>query len=72
MRQQCSSTRSAAGRSVDCSGCTRPRSVGSRCWTVIPRGRLAMDDLEMIGEMSGVAVLDDSKPYRHYDVDHGL
>jgi len=31
-----------------------------------------MDDLEMIGEMSGVAVLDDSKPYRHYDVDHGL
>ncbi len=31
-----------------------------------------MDDLGVIGEMSGVAVHDGWKPYRHYDVDHGL
>jgi transposase len=36
------------------------------------RGRLAMDDLGVIGEMSGVAVHDGWKPYRHYDVDHAL
>lgn len=36
------------------------------------RGRLAMDDLGVIGEMSGVAIHDGWKPYRHYDVDHGL
>ena len=36
------------------------------------RGRLAMDDLGVIGAMSGVAVHDGWKPYRHYDVDHAL
>ena len=36
------------------------------------RGRVAMDDFGVIGEMSGVAVHDGWKPYRHYDVDHGL
>jgi transposase len=36
------------------------------------RGRVAMDDLGVIGAMSGVAVHDGWKPYRHYDVDHGL
>jgi len=36
------------------------------------RGRAAMDDLGVIGAMSGVAVHDGWKPYRHYDVDHAL
>jgi transposase len=36
------------------------------------RGRAAMDDLGVIGEMSGVAVHDGWKPYRHYDLDHAL
>jgi len=36
------------------------------------RGRAAMDDLAVIGHMSGVAVHDGWKPYRHYDVTHGL
>ena len=36
------------------------------------RGRLAMDDLGVIGQMTGVAVHDGWKPYRHYDVDHAL
>ena len=36
------------------------------------RGRLAMDDLGVIGAMTGVAVHDGWKPYRHYDVDHAL
>ena len=36
------------------------------------RGRLAMDDLGVIGGMSGVAVHDGWKPYRHYDIDHAL
>jgi transposase len=31
-----------------------------------------MDDLGVIGEMTGVAVHDGWKPYRHYDVDHAL
>jgi transposase len=31
-----------------------------------------MEDLGVIGEMSGVAVHDGWKPYRHYDVDHAL
>jgi hypothetical protein len=31
-----------------------------------------MDDLGVIGEMSGVAVHDGWKPYRHYDIDHAL
>ncbi len=34
------------------------------------RGRVAMDDLGVIGEMAGVAVHDSWKPYRRYDVDH--
>jgi transposase len=29
-----------------------------------------MDDLGVIGAMSGVAIHDRWKPYRHYDVDH--
>jgi transposase len=36
------------------------------------RGRVAMDDFGVIGEMTGVAVHDGWKPYRHYDVDHAL
>ena len=36
------------------------------------RGRIAMDDLGVIGAMSGVAVHDGWKSYRHYDVDHAL
>ena len=36
------------------------------------RGRLAMDDLGVLGAMSGVAIHDGWKPYRHYDVDHAL
>jgi transposase len=36
------------------------------------RGRVAMDDFRVIGEMSGVAIHDGWKPYRHYDVDHAL
>ena len=36
------------------------------------RGRAAMDDLEVIGAMSGVAIHDGWKPYRHYEVDHAL
>ncbi len=36
------------------------------------RGRVAMDALGVIGEMSGVAVHDGWKPYRHYEVDHAL
>ena len=36
------------------------------------RGRVAMDDLGVIGSMSGVAVHDGWKPYRHYDVEHAL
>ena len=36
------------------------------------RGRLAMDDLGVIGEMSGVAVHDGWRPYRHYGIDHAL
>ena len=31
-----------------------------------------MDDLGVIGAMTGVAVHDGWKPYRHYDVDHAL
>ncbi len=36
------------------------------------RGRAAMDDLGVIGAMTGVAVHDGWRPYRHYDVDHAL
>ena len=36
------------------------------------RGRLAMDDLGVIGAMTGVAVHDNWKPYRHYDIDHAF
>jgi len=36
------------------------------------RGRVAMDDFGVIAAMSGVAVHDGWKPYRHYDVDHAL
>lgn len=36
------------------------------------RGTLAMDDLGVIGEMTGVAVHDGWKPYRSYDVTHAL
>ena len=36
------------------------------------RGRIAMDDLGVLGAMSGVAVHDGWKSYRHYDVDHAL
>jgi transposase len=36
------------------------------------RGRLAMDDLGVIGAMTGVAVHDGWRPYRYYDVDHAL
>ena len=36
------------------------------------RGRLAMDDLGVLGAMSGVAVHDGWKSYRHYGVDHAL
>ena len=36
------------------------------------RGRIAMDDLGVIGEIAGVAVHDGWKPYRHYDVAHAL
>jgi len=36
------------------------------------RGRVAMDDLGVIGQMSGVAVHDGWRPYRHYEVDHAL
>jgi transposase len=36
------------------------------------RGRVAMDELGVNGKMSGVAVHDGRKPYRHYDVDHAL
>jgi len=36
------------------------------------RGRAAMDDLGVIGQMSGVALHDGWKPYRHYDVAHAL
>ena len=36
------------------------------------RGRVAMDDFGVIGEMSGVAVHDGWMSYRHYDVDHAL
>ncbi len=36
------------------------------------RGRSAMDDLGVIGEMSGVAVHDGWRPYRHYGIDHAL
>ena len=31
-----------------------------------------MDGLGVIGEMSGVAVHDSWKPYRHYDLEHAL
>jgi transposase len=36
------------------------------------RGKLALDDLGVIGAMSGVAVHDGWKPYRHFDVSHAL
>jgi transposase len=36
------------------------------------RGRVAMDELGVIAAMTGVAIHDGWKPYRHYDVDHGL
>ena len=36
------------------------------------RGRVAMDDFGVITGISGVAVHDGWKPYRHYDVDHAL
>lgn len=36
------------------------------------RGRAAMDDLGVIGQMSGVAVHDGWKPYRYSDVAHAL
>ena len=36
------------------------------------RGRAAMDDLGVIGAMTGVAIHDGWRPYRHYDVDHAL
>jgi transposase len=36
------------------------------------RGRVAMDDLGVIGAMTGVAIHDGWRPYRHYDVDHAL
>jgi transposase len=31
-----------------------------------------MDDLGVIGAMTGVAIHDGWRPYRHYDVDHAL
>jgi len=36
------------------------------------RGRAAMDDLGVIGQMMGIAHHDGWKPYRAYDVDHSL
>jgi transposase len=36
------------------------------------RGRVAMDAMGILGAMSGVAIHDGWKPYRHYDVTHGL
>ena len=36
------------------------------------RGRVAMDDLGVLGAMSGVAIHDGWKLYRHYDIDHAL
>jgi transposase len=36
------------------------------------RGRVAMDAMGILGAMSGVAIHDGWKPYRHYDVAHGL
>jgi len=36
------------------------------------RGRLAMDDLGVIGSMTGIAIHDGWKPYRSYDVVHAL
>jgi transposase len=36
------------------------------------RGCAAMDDFGVIAEMSGVAVHDGWKPYRHYKIDHAL
>ena len=36
------------------------------------RGTLAMDDLGVIGEMTGIAIHDGWKPYRSYDVAHAL
>jgi transposase len=51
-------------------------SASTRLLTLIDchpkRGRAAMDDLGVIGAMAGVAVHDGWKPYRHYDIDHGL
>ena len=36
------------------------------------RGRPAMDDMGVIAEMAGVAIHDGWKPYRSYEVTHGL
>jgi len=36
------------------------------------RGTLAMDDLGVIGEMTGIAIHDGWRPYRRYDVAHAL
>ena len=36
------------------------------------RGTLAMDDLGVIGEMTGIAIHDGWRPYRRYDVVHAL
>ena len=51
-------------------------SASSRLLTLLDchpkRGRAAMDDPGAIGVMSGVAIHDGWKPYRHYDVDHAL
>ena len=36
------------------------------------RGTLAMDDVGVIGEMTGIAIHDGWRPYRSYDVTHSL
>ncbi len=36
------------------------------------RGRVAMDAMGILRAMSGVAIHDGWKPYRHYDITHGL
>ncbi len=51
-------------------------SASTRLFTLLDchqkRGRAAMDDLGVIEAMSGVAIHDGWRPYRHYDVDHAL
>lgn len=36
------------------------------------RGKLAMDEGEILAAFNGVGVHDGWKPYRHYDIEHGL